>query len=73
MDRELYNKFRRLEARIDHLEELSQDLSNYIAKLEQGLNEQHDKLADEINSAFHEIVSKIEELEENEEKRRKDI
>jgi len=58
-----FHQLRRLDARVRELENLSNEISNYIAEMQQELNDKHDLLVDQVNTFMHEYLSKIEKLE----------
>jgi hypothetical protein len=58
-----YYKIKRLEARVDQLEEFCHELSNYISEMQHNSTESHDSLVDQVNKFLHETVVKMEDMD----------
>ena len=64
MDKDVYNKFRRLDASLKHNEDFIQDLSSYVAQIEDSLNEKYRDFSETINLFFKQTQEQLGELED---------
>ena len=65
MNDKTFQQLRRLDARVRELENLNNEMSNFISEIEQDFTQRHDLLVDQVNTFMHEYMSKIENLEQS--------